>query len=272
MDRWFFLYPYMMKRIHLFEFEDLNWFPQFLRGSLTRLVMVMHRLVKSEDALVLLLDEQLKLTGKKKMIDLCSGSGGPLPGVFKRLKMHESLSELEMTLSDLYPNQKVCKEINGCNNGISFDENPVDARNVGEQHDGLRTMICSFHHMRPEIAREILLSAQTDNAPILIYEMSDNGAPKALWWTTIPINIISCLFITPMTKGLTLSQVIFTYLIPIIPICFAWDGAVSNARTYSEDDLDLLLESLPAKDYNWKIGTLGGKPRNIYLKGIPSQA
>jgi len=32
-----------MKRIHLFEFEDFSWFPNWLRVRMTRLIVVMHR-------------------------------------------------------------------------------------------------------------------------------------------------------------------------------------------------------------------------------------
>ncbi|MDP2272888.1 MAG: penicillin-binding transpeptidase domain-containing protein [Archangium sp.] len=34
-------------------------------------------------------------------------------------------------------------------------------------------------------------------------------------------------------------QVLLTYLLPVLPLVIAWDGAMSNARTYSEDDLSV---------------------------------
>ncbi len=51
---------------------------------------------------------------------------------------------------------------------------------------------------------------------------------------------------------MTVRQLVFTYIVPIIPLCFAWDGAVSYARTYTLDDLDELLSGLRSEDYRWE--------------------
>jgi hypothetical protein len=59
-------------------------------------------------------------------------------------------------------------------------------------------------------------------------------------------------------------QLVFTYIIPIIQICFAWDGAVSNARTYTLSDLDKLLHGLETSTYRWEKGTIEGKTSQVY--------
>jgi len=102
-------------------------------------------------------------------------------------------------------------------------------------------------------------------------EISDNSYPKALWWMAIPFNFLTCLFITPLVKPLTWQQLVFTYLIPVIPLCFAWDGAVSNARTYTLDDMDVLLEGLHSKSYRWEKGTIHGRSKMLYLLGLPNK-
>lgn len=76
-------------------------------------------------------------------------------------------------------------------------------------------------------------------------------------------------FITPFVRPLNWKQILFTYLIPVIPIFFAWDGAVSNARTYTLDDLDILLEGLETEDYKWEKGRITGKAKKLYLLGTP---
>ena len=63
---------------------------------------------------------------------------------------------------------------------------------------------------------------------------------------------------------------IFTYLIPLIPITFAWDGAVSNARTYTLEDMDILLEDLESVSYAWEKGVIHGKSKKLYLLGLPT--
>ena len=58
---------------------------------------------------------------------------------------------------------------------------------------------------------------------------------------------------------------------PVIPLCFAWDGAVSNARTYTLDDMDQLLAGLETEDYQWEKGRITGKAKKLYLLGLPQQ-
>jgi hypothetical protein len=54
-----------MKRIHLFEFEDFQWFPDFLRMCMTNYILTMHRLLGSADDLAELLSPILRKTKKK---------------------------------------------------------------------------------------------------------------------------------------------------------------------------------------------------------------
>lgn len=259
-----------LKRIHLFEFEDLSWFPDWLRRALTRLVMVMHKVLKSDEQLTDLLVPLIKETKPDNIIDLCSGSGGPMPNVLKSLNNEHGFENLNLTLTDLYPNTVVAKSINTPDSNVWYKTDPVDATHVDHSLVGLRTMISSFHHMKPASAKQILKSAFYNKQPICIFEISDNSYPRFLWWATIPVNIITCLVVTPMVRPLTWYQLVFTYLIPIIPIFFAWDGAVSNARTYTINDLNMLLEDLQSPDYKWESGTLKGRGNKLYLIGKPN--
>lgn len=148
----------------------------------------------------------------------------------------------------------------------------MNATRVGPELRGVRTMICSLHHMRPEVARRILQDAQRQRRPFCAYEISDNSFPIAPWWLALVPNFLMALFITPLARPLTLRQLFFTYLVPVIPFCFAWDGAVSNARTYTLADMAILLEGLQSDDYSWEIGTIAGKAKKLYLLGLPSNS
>ncbi|RNI22686.1 class I SAM-dependent methyltransferase [Rufibacter latericius] len=258
-----------MKRIHLFEFEDFPWFPDWLRISLTRLIVVMHRVLGTREDIATLLHKVLPSSAKPSIIDLCSGSGGPMMQVFETLREEPHLKGLTLTLTDLYPNQKLAHKINQSPTGnISYLTSPVDATHLPSDLVGVRTMVCSFHHMRPEPARKILQNAFNQRQPICIYEISDNSYPSSLWWIALPFNFLTPFFITPLVRPLSWKQLVFTYLIPIIPFFFAWDGAVSNARTYTLNDLDSLLKGLEAEDYVWEKGILQGKSKKIYLLGM----
>ena len=253
-----------MKRIHLFEFEDFPWFPSSFRVYLTRLMMVMHKLVNTQSELSELIKPLLNKDKKITVLDLCSGSEGPMPGVIESL--NKEGYKVNLKLSDLYPDKSAVEKFSNVDD-IDYISTPIDATNVDFQEDDLRTMVCSFHHMNKDVAKDILKSAFEQRKSICVFEISDNSYPKALWWIAIPFNIISCLLITPMVRPLTFGQLFFTYIIPVIPLFFAWDGAVSNARTYTLSDLDDLLKDFQSDEYVWEKGIVKGKSKKLYLIG-----
>lgn len=261
-----------MKRIHLFEFEDLPWFPHWLRIRMTRFIVAFHKILGSAEELAELIARALTHTEHKKVIDLCSGSTGPMLEVTRILREKHGYTDLDMTLSDLYPHEEAVAEIEALGDpNLRYLSEPVDAADVDAGKKGVRTLVCSMHHMKPEVAPNILADAQEDNAPIVIFEISDNSFPRWLWWTAIPINYLMTFFVTPLIRPMTWQQIVFTYFIPLLPFFIAWDGAVSNARTYTLEDWDQVLELLPKTDYTWEKGVIKGKAKKSYLLGLPAK-
>jgi hypothetical protein len=266
-----------MKRIQLFEFEDYKWFPSWLRTCMTKLIIVLHKMLGLSEVLSYLIARVLKEKGLSKIIDLGSGSGGAMPEVLQALHKIEGLDQIELVMTDLYPNKEVAKKFNEDDEGnISYLETPIDATNLNAVPNGLKTMLNSFHHMPPKAARRILESAVHNRQPILIYEMAENKIPTLIWALFLPIALpilmLMTLFMTPFVKPLTWQQLVFTYVIPIIPICYAWDGQASMPRMYSFDDLDILLEGLETPEFYWEKGFAkksNGKKAGTYLIGYP---
>ena len=193
--------------------------------------------------------------------------------VFHILKKEPGFDRLKLILTDLYPNAELASHINKHDvSGITYQMSPVNAKDVSKELCGLRTMVGSFHHMNPNMARTILINAKESKQPICIYEISDNSLPVFLWWISLPIIFFMAFFITPFVKPLSLKQIFFTYVMPVIPFFFAWDGAVSNARTYTLKDMCFLIESLDSADYTWEMGVIPGIAKKLYLLGIPGAA
>ena len=64
----------------------------------------------------------------------------------------------------------------------------------------------------------------------------------------------------------------FSYVIPLIPLFYAWDGQASTARMYTETDIDELLSGLETADYTWEKGygrSKQGRQLGTYLLGFP---
>ncbi|MEM1220816.1 MAG: hypothetical protein AAGH79_17990 [Bacteroidota bacterium] len=265
-----------MKRIQLFEFEDFDWFPKVWRTSMTNLIVVLHKLMGTPTILANLLEQAKEKAHFDQIVDLGSGSGGAMPLAFDQLKEMDAAKSLQLRLTDLYPNPALVKSMNDRQiPGLRYHSESVDATNMGQTPAGLKTMVNSLHHMPPPVARKILHTAQENRQPFLIYEIAENNIPTLVWWLFLPLGLlivfIMALFLTPFSRPLTAQQLIFTYLIPVIPLAYAWDGQASLVRMYTFDDLKSMLP--PASDdYEWEMAPAPnpkGKTLGYYVLGIP---
>lgn len=266
-----------MKRVQLFEFEDFDWFPSWIRAAMTNLIVVLHKMMGTPDVLAKLIRDLRARVPFDQIVDLGSGSGGAMPMVLEKLNEQAEDKPLKLILTDLHPNPAFIKQVkNAGNPNLTFKEESVDAGKLADAPEGLKTMMNSFHHMPPEKAKGILKSAQDNRQPLLIYEIGENKIPFAVWLLMLPLSIIimmiMVLFMTPFSRPITLPQIIFTYFIPLIPFFYAWDGQASMPRMYTFDDIEILLKDIRTEDYTWELGNPKnekGKNVGYYVFGMP---
>ncbi|MEL6346384.1 MAG: hypothetical protein AAFV53_24950 [Myxococcota bacterium] len=268
-----------MKRVHTFEFEDAPWFPAWLRSDMTDLIVVVNRVSGATRTITGLVGRVLRSAGLRNIVDIGSGSGGAMPEVVDVLRKQDDLSDVTLLMTDLYPNPDAIQRFNAGTNGhLRYHQQPVDATDLAHAPPGLKTMINSFHHMRPAVARQILASASAEKQPLLIYELADNRAPFLGWCVGLtfglPLVTLMAMVLTPFARPLTLRRLFFTYVIPVIPPLFAWDGQASYPRMYTFEDLDELLEGLDVEGYRWEKGYArddDGRGLGTYLLGLPTR-
>lgn len=258
------------KRIQFIELEDLNSTPQILKDYMRDFLYRGHETSPFGKAWASKIDATLPKGKRIEILDLCSGSGGPLPIVTSYLKEVRG-EEVEAHMTDLHPNQQAGAFVEKTFPEIKFHKEPLDARKVPGNFKGkLRTMFCSFHHIPPTEAQAILKSAFEDRSPICVFETTKNTAAMKLIMilTIIPMVLIQTLFIKPFR----LSRILLTYVFPILPLMIFWDGLVSSMRTYSVEEMKFLTKDLQAEDYAWEIGEMEvpGIPFKFpYLIGKP---
>ena len=266
-----------MKRIQLFEFEDFSWFPSGIRTCMTNLIVVLQRFMGTSEVVADKIREIRKRVEFTQIVDLGSGSGGAMPDVMKSLQETEEGKNLEVLLTDLHPNPEFVQQFNAdSSDHISYREESLDATHLENAPEGLKTMMNSFHHMPPDKAKSILKSAQDNRQPLLVYEIGENNIPTIVWWLALPISLplvwmMAC-FLTFFVRPLTWRQIVFTFIIPIIPPAYAWDGQASLVRMYTFDDLNSMIDEFRTDEYTWEMGqakTKDGKKRGTYLMGIP---
>src|SRR5205809_7947776 len=109
-----------MDRLHLFEFEDLPWFPNALRNAMTGYLAATYRLAPFPKMWAERLAGVAAASGQ--IVDLASGAGGPIPLVLEELD-NQGI-HVSATLTDRFPNP--CPP----GSSLTYWPQPVDATNV----------------------------------------------------------------------------------------------------------------------------------------------
>ena len=254
-------------RLHLFEFNDQPWLPTRIRNALTLYLNAAYRTTPFGGLFATRIATLLNVSGSNKIVDLCSGSGGPIQLV--EAELHRAGVNPRITLTDLFPNKELKLDAHG---SLAYWPDPVDARDVPAQLTGLRTMFASFHHFKPQDAAKILRDAFEKRCPIGVFEVTARTPIGIAGATVIPF---LALVMTLTIRPLTFLQVVLTYVLPILPVIIFWDGLVSQLRTYTPVELSAMTKDLCSPDYVWEFGMIRvtGTPLSVpYLTGRPSAA
>lgn len=255
-----------MKRKQLFEFEDQRWFPGFLRNYLTDFLQFISNQFDIYKTVTPLLSETIEKSGGQRIIDLASGGGGGLFKLSKRLQQNHP--NLEIVLTDYYPNLKAFEYVSKQAPNFKYEAKSVDARNVPDHLKGVRTQFLSLHHFREEDAVQILQNAVDSKNPIAIFESQERNMKSVLAMIFSPINV---LLMTPFIRPFSVGRIIFTYLIPLVPLFVLLDGILSALRTYTIPEMNELISRVDGNEnFNWKVGKQKSGPASIlYLIGSP---
>ncbi|QDU83770.1 hypothetical protein Pla163_08710 [Planctomycetes bacterium Pla163] len=240
-----------MRRLHLFEWEDQFWFPATLRDLMTDYLRFVVALFKMSAPVVPLLDRLLTETGSTRIVDLASGGGGPWGTLAPALR--ESHPDLRVTLTDRYPNLSALRvAAASAPEVIEIRTEPVDALDVPDDLDGVRTQFLSLHHFRPDQVRAIFANAVAAGRPIAVFEFQQRDLAHLIRFALSPVFV---LLLSWAIRPFSLRRILFTYLIPVVPLLIMWDGVVSVLRTYTPDELERIVASVPgAAGYDWDVG------------------
>lgn len=258
----------MLPRLHLFEFEDLSWFPsKWRRYGTDYLTFVAHINKMWKPAIPLIEAGLASSKGGQTIVDLASGSGGYWIHLSHELK--RSHPRMKVLLTDWFPNTGSMKRnASKCEVQVDVVHTRVNALRIPRDLSGLRTMFLSFHHFPKRLAKHILRQNVHQNQPILILEGQSRSILNLLFMCLSPIMV---LLMTPFIKPLEIGRLFWTYIIPVVPILVLWDGVVSVLRTYTPQELLEMTHKIdPQGVFNWKTGTLKNGPATLtFLLGTP---
>jgi hypothetical protein len=233
----------------LFEFEDLSWFPATIRNGGTDFLRFFFSLIKFYTPAIDVLEKLLRESGRREIIDLCSGGGGNMEMIQREVSRR--LGEMvRVTMTDKYPNHSLHTE------HIRMSSTPVDVLDRIPDSPGIRTMFSAIHHFNEEQVKTIIRNATATGEPVAIFDGADRN-----FFTFLGIPLVQPLLFalfTPFFRPFRLSTLAFTYLIPAIPLMTVWDGMVSVYRLYSTEKL-LEMARQAEPNYAWQSNRIRNK-------------
>jgi hypothetical protein len=253
-----------LPRLQLFEWEDIEWFPQAIRDHVLDYLGFLEVRFTLYKPVLPLLRRMFEQTGTLTVVDLCSGRGGMI------LALYEALASdginVEFTLTDKFPNLRAFRDISSRHPlDLRYVSRSVDATRVPAELVGVRTIFTAFHHFSPVAARSALEDVVKARQPICIFEIPERRLLTIISLLITPLFVI---FATPLIRPFRWRRLLWTYLVPLVPFMCCWDGVVSQLRAYTIAELSGLTQGL--EDYEWSTGSssIPGQPRQMtYLLG-----
>lgn len=253
----------------LFEFEDKEWLPAIIREGMMDYLRFVLNGGDFYQPVVPLIMELVKQTNAVRVIDLCSGGGGTVEQIQKNIA-NKYKQQLPFVLTDKFPNLTAFEFIQKKTNGkVTYFAAPVNAVQVDPSLKGVRTLFSAFHHFDKPTAKQVISNAVEAKEGIGIFD----GGNKNLFFIlsiTLLHPLVFFLF-TPFLRPFKWIRLLFTYIIPVIPLCTIWDGIASITRLYTPQQLLNIANSVDSTSYQWQAG----KKRNkfgmqiTYLIGYP---
>lgn len=256
-----------MRRIHAFEFNDLRWFPNRFRDYETDYLQFVANRFDMYQCVLPVLKKGILNSENHTIVDIASGGGGGFAKIAEHLK--KSIPDLKVILTDYYPNIDAFKKTKAQQpEAFEYVEASVNATDVPPGLKGFRTQFLSFHHFRPKDAKAILQNAIDCGQPIGIFEAQQRNIKNLGERFLSPLSV---LLLTPFIKPYKFDRLLFTYLLPVLPLTTLWDGLVSVLRTYTVPELkQMVLELRNSAQFDWEVDIVKGKSLHIlYLLGIP---
>ncbi|KAJ5603245.1 hypothetical protein N7537_006201 [Penicillium hordei] len=256
----------LFPRLHLAEVEDQSWCPSWLREHTHRALSRMWQASNSNNGspAAQACDLLLKVLGGSEqasqftIVDACAGAGGPTPVLAPTLNaklIKSGYQPVEFVLTDLWPDIRAWEKIVKRSEHISYIEEPIDAtksrRLAKPGTKECRIFNLCFHHFDDPAAKKVLASAVKSADAFMIIEMTHRTLPSLLNTTFV---ILSVFFTTLYDFYWSPKHLLFTYLIPIVPLFYAIDGYVSCTRGRTPDETWALLKCQPDLDLSqWEL-------------------
>lgn len=225
-----------MKRKQITQIINVGWFPKFLKTLIAEFLSWFVVKVNATKPFIPVIEDVLNKTNHNRIINIEFDVGAGIETVKPFLKDDVTVDSIHIT-------------------------------NFNTSEKGVYLFVNSFHQLNSEKAKKILQDIVDSGNPVVVVEGNNDSLWQIVGMTVfVPLTVLLTAF---FVKPFRISRVIFTYLIPILPIIIVIDGCIALLKLYNPTDLLELTSSLERNNYEWKAGKndngRGGKI--MYLTG-----
>ncbi|MEM6686972.1 MAG: hypothetical protein AAF617_14415, partial [Bacteroidota bacterium] len=225
-----------MKRRQITQIINTNWCPEFIKKMIAEFLSWFVLKTNATKPFIPVIEEMLDTTHTKNVINIEFDLGAGIETV------QPFLSE-EITVTSIHISQ------------------------FHTHTNGLYLFVNCFHQLPATNAKEILQKIADSGNPVVVVEGNNDSLWQIVGMTVfVPLTVLlTAFFVTPFR----MLRILFTYIIPILPIIIVIDGCIALLKLYNPNDLRVLSSSVHTKNYTWKAGKnanrRGGKI--MYLTG-----
>ncbi|MBK9592722.1 MAG: hypothetical protein IPO32_14915 [Crocinitomicaceae bacterium] len=229
-----------MKRKQVFQFSNQKWYPQFLKRDMYEFMTWFVGKVNAAKPFLPVISEGLQHVPAHRIINIDSQIGAGFE-----------------TVKDLISEKPEIINL------------PIQQFNTS--NSGLYLFVNSFHKLKPDVARNYLSEIAKSRNAVVVVEGNNDSLWQVVGMTVfVPLAVILS---APFVKPFRVTRLIFTYLIPVLPIVTMLDGFLALFKLYNPNDLNELVSEIPENNYTWKSAKAdngrGGKI--MYLIGWPEK-
>ncbi len=257
-----------MRRLNIPELHERRWFPQSLRDLFTDSLQFILNAIRVYGPISERLSLAVNAARADRVVDLCSGGGGPWPWLHSVLRARGT-QDLQIVLTDKYPNLTAFENARRSSGGaISYSVESVEAVHIPPELCGFRTLFSSLHHFRPAEVLAMLQDAADQRQGFGAFESAGRRGRVIASVILVPVGaIVAAPFVRPFRP----SRLFWSWILPVIPMVLFVDGILSCLRAYSPDEVVALCRCVAAPGYVWDAGYVSGPlGRVTYLLGYPS--
>ncbi|MBK7807157.1 MAG: hypothetical protein IPJ51_12750 [Saprospiraceae bacterium] len=227
-----------MKRKQVFQFSNQKWYPSFLKRDMYEFMSWFVGKVNAAKPFLPVLEEVIGNTQTKTIINIDSKIGAGIETLLPLLPEGSEIINIEL-------------------------------EKFSTHNKGMYTFINSFHQLDEKKAAYYLTQIANSGNSVAVLEGNNDSLWQVVGMTIfVPLTVILS---APFVQPFRITRLIFTYLIPILPVVTMLDGFLALFKLYNPNDLNELVSTIPVKNYVWKSGKAdngrGGKI--IYLMGYP---